>query len=302
MIKKLQEALDREIPKKTLDDSILIASFNIREYGGRKYGNRNNFAIECLSSIIRKYDIVAVQEIKKDLKALDKLMEFLGSNWAYLITDVTEGRKGNGERMAYIYDKRKIKFGGLAGEVFLEDTSQLARTPFIVGFESNGIRFMLCTVHIYYGESKAEPEARVKEIRELAKHLSEKIDKKDEWCDNLILLGDFNIFATDDITFKSITDAGFYIPEQIQKLPSNVNQDKHYDQIAFKFNSGITVQNAGTFNFFDYIYRDKDEKLFIINMGKKYLDSEDKSRYYKQWRTFQISDHLPMYIEIRFNK
>jgi hypothetical protein len=39
--------------------------------------------------------------------------------WKYLLTDVTEGEPGNQERMAFLYDSRKVRFGGLAGEVMI---------------------------------------------------------------------------------------------------------------------------------------------------------------------------------------
>jgi hypothetical protein len=45
----------------------------------------------------------------------------------------------------------------------------------------------------------------------------------------MILLGDFNIFDTTDQTLKAIIDAGFVIPEQLRKLPSDAPQTKHCD-------------------------------------------------------------------------
>jgi hypothetical protein len=61
--------------------------------------------------------MVAVQEVRDNLDALDSLMYILGSWWKYLVSDVTLGAQGNRERHAYIYDTRKITFGGLAGEL-----------------------------------------------------------------------------------------------------------------------------------------------------------------------------------------
>lgn len=78
-----------------------------------------------------------------DLRALDRLQSILGGWWKYIVTDVTEGTAGNRERLAYLYDSRKVTFGGLAGELVLppskkDDVLQFARTPFLCGFKAPG--------------------------------------------------------------------------------------------------------------------------------------------------------------------
>ena len=93
----------------------------------------------------------------------------MGNWWKSLITDVTKGTRGNSERIAFLYDTRKVSFGGLAGEIVippLEEmkktvgpTEQLYRTPYIVGFRSAWFKFEICSVHIVYGESKANDPA-----------------------------------------------------------------------------------------------------------------------------------------------
>ncbi len=37
----------------------------------------------------------------------------------YVVSDVTVGTAGNGERLAFLYDRRKVRFDGLAGELVL---------------------------------------------------------------------------------------------------------------------------------------------------------------------------------------
>ena len=78
-----------------------------------------------------------------------------------------------------MFDRRKIRFSGIAGEIVIPPkmkgnrkmivpAKQLARTPTNVGFEAGWFHFMLATVHIIWGEGvEAHPE-RVAEIREIA--------------------------------------------------------------------------------------------------------------------------------------
>ena len=306
---RLQEKLASELPARTISDTLMLATWNIREFDSNKFGERSDECIAYIAEIISHFDLVAVQEVNADLQAISKVQKMLGKWWKFLVTDVTAGRKGNQERMAYLFDSRKVKFGGLAGEIVIppkKGAEQLARTPFVCGFETSWLKFMLCTVHIYYGSSKAEDPRRVKEIEQLSKFLANQVKKETAWCRNLVLLGDFNIFATSDSTFKGLTKAGFFIPEQLQSLPSNVDQNKHYDQMAFvshaydtkSLKERLTRCKAGVFNFFEAVDRDQDEELYCQEMAEKYTKARNKTNYYRQWRTFHVSDHLPMWLEL----
>lgn len=315
---RLRAGLDRQIPDRTISRTLLIGTWNLREFDSYSYGLRKHEAMLCIAEIISRFDIVALQEIRDNLKPLEKLREYLGPWWKYTFTDVTEGKRGNGERMAFLYDSRKMVFGGLSGELVLPDKDssnprrQLARTPFIVGFKAGWFRFMLTTVHILYGGNVANLAAREQEIREVAEFMRDRAKDKYAFAPNVIMLGDFNIFNPDDVTYKAITDAGFVIPERLQRIPSNVAQNKYYDQIAF-YSPALTDQlmtcRGGVFNFFNYVYRDEDEARFAEDMGKSYLfyrsgdprDEAARRRFYRSWRTHQLSDHLPMWVEINID-
>lgn len=324
----LRKALGDTVPKKQMESNLLLATWNIREFGTSKYGGRTDEAYYYIAEVISKFDIVALQEVKEDLSALKKLMSILGGYWEYTFTDVTAGKQGNGERLAFVFDTRKVKFGGLAGEMVLppfekkdpvsgqtiyEPVKQLARTPYLCGFRAGWTNFLLSTVHILYGEAIANNKERTKEIQQLANTMAKRATDKFEWSNNIVLLGDFNIFSPEDDTYKAIEKAGFEIPEQLKKLPgSNVPKNKFYDQIAFKVraNRFETTGKAGVFDYYEYVMKLEDEKLYAKAMGDEYekdskgkkRDAKGKTSYYKTyWRTFQLSDHLPMWVEIKID-
>lgn len=299
-----------EPPLRTMDDSLVIATWNLREFGKSKFGYRSPEPYYYIASIIERFDLVALQEIRS-LYSLQRLQSLLGSHWDYLVTDVTLGRSGNAERMAYLYDTRKVRFSGLAAELVLPEakdaTVQLARSPYIAGFRAGWAQINLCTVHIYYGKSVKDDPRRVREITDLAKTIADnargyysgRAPKNDETSrqkpEDILLLGDFNIFNRADVTMEALTKAGFSIPEALGQIPgSNVDRNKHYDQIAFYRNTA-TMQatgRAGTFDFFEHVYRKEDEALYRDDIP---------SGTFKNWRTFQMSDHLPMWCEFRIN-
>ena len=137
----LKQGLKEKIPRKKVDDNILLCTWNIKEFGHLK--KRLPESYYYMAEIISAFDIVAIQEIKSNLKGLNYVMRLLGSNWSYIMSDITEGTSGNKERFGYIYDTRRVKLSGLSGELVISpeiaETSvikQLKRTPSITGFES----------------------------------------------------------------------------------------------------------------------------------------------------------------------
>lgn len=262
----LGQKLGDEIPAKTLDDTLLLATWNIREFDSPAYGKRRSEPYHYIAEIISRFDLVALQEVRLETEPLEKLRGLLGRWWNYLVTDVTGGTQGNKERMAFFFDTRKVRFGGLAGEVVIppletrdennkkvySPVKQLARTPYLVGFEAGWFRFMLSTVHILYGSSQAEDPRREAEIRAIARAMSQRVDEKHAWSKNIILLGDFNIFDPEDVTFSALTDEGFTIPEALQQVTNVGKKERFFDQIAFRTQKDPAQQliKAGAFNFF----------------------------------------------------
>jgi endonuclease/exonuclease/phosphatase family metal-dependent hydrolase len=300
-LRALKLELDMVIPSKTVDPTLLLATWNIREFGGNKSGGREAEPLYYIAEIISRFDIVAVQEVRDNLDALDELMSILGPWWKYLVSDVTLGAQGNNERHAYIYDTRKITFGGLAGELVpemkktadvLSSDFAFSRTPYVAGFKAGWFKFTLCTQHFYYGQDKADDPQRLQEAKMIVKLLKKRMESKDAWAGNSVLLGDFNIFSIKDETFQAIENEKFEIPAKLKGTYSNANQDKPFDQIAFlarEVEKQLGLARAGTFPFFDHVYRDSDWKVYQPNttLAK-----------YKQWRTFKMSDHLPLWVEL----
>ncbi len=320
-----------EIPERTLADTLLLATWNIREFDSRAYGERLDEAFYYIAEIISRFDIVAIQEVREDLAALDKLKGILGRWWGYLVTDVTEGKPGNRERLVFLFDKRKVRFSGVAGEVAIppvklgkkryQPARQLARSPYIAGFQAGWFKFMLCTVHILYGEGVAGDPNREEEIRQIAKFLAKRAKEERAWSSNLILLGDFNIFKRSDETYRAITDAGFTIPEALQHVPvTNIGKKKRYfDQIAFMLDNErlLDHRQAGVLDFYDSVFTENDLEEYRDEMGEaliwtsKERKKKDKTKRVKRdpakqksyfrtyWRTHQMSDHLPLWVELK---
>jgi endonuclease/exonuclease/phosphatase family metal-dependent hydrolase len=322
--KALREAADAPPPRQS--GSLLLGTWNLREFDSPTWGDRLPESYAYIAEVINRFDLVAVQEVRSDLAALQQLVERLGPQWSYLVSDVTEGKAGNRERLSFLYDTTKVRFLGIAGELVLPPVNrggaqvppqQVARTPFMASFEVGWTRFVLATVHIIYGEGTAEPAARVEEIREVARFLKTRTEDPIEPIRNLVLLGDFNIFTASDATMKALTDdGGFAVPDGVTRIPgTNVSRNKKYDQIAFRSAGGhfAATGNAGAFDFYRHVFTGDDEHVY-----RPYIDAYIAARravgkrspkppasaaaartQFNTWRTYQMSDHLPLWAEFR---
>src|SRR5918997_6548357 len=186
---RLRSALDEEVPAKALDRNLLIATWNVRAFGDltEKWSSseddtpkRDLHSLLAIAEIVSRFDVVALQEAKDNLKALRHLMKMLGPNWGLSLTDVTEGAPGNGESMAFLFDTRSVVPSGLACEIVVPEEQlgpidagalrrQFARTPYAVSFRSGEKTFVLVTLHVLYGEDEQE---RLPDIRAIAEWLA----------------------------------------------------------------------------------------------------------------------------------
>ena len=114
---------------------VRIATWNIRELDSNSYGKRSQEAKAYIAEILSFFDLIAVQEVRRDLRALQDVMRLLGPSWGYLATDVTEGASGNKERMAFVFNRNKVWFRDIAGELTLPRGQKIS-DPF-------GERFMV---------------------------------------------------------------------------------------------------------------------------------------------------------------
>ena len=322
-LQRLRDQIRREVPTRTVRDTLLLATWNLRDLGnedkrfapGEGPGARFLESYYYIAEIISAFDLVALQEVNT-LGALEKIMGYLGPAWTYLTTDTKRGKGGNEERMTFVYDTRKVLFKRMTGQIVVDAKQQFARTPFHASFQSGWFHFSLCTVHILYGNYR-DTRKRVAEIDRIAGFLAE---RSDETGENIILLGDFNILSRDDATFKPLADHGWHVP---LSYDTNVIGTKSYDQIAFHVNEpSLPTPTGGIFKFFDSVYRDDEFETYyelVKSEGRPvepwdttvfWKDKDkpkDKQRvltreeYYRDWRTWQMSDHVPLWAELKID-
>ncbi len=301
-MKALNTTLDAFIPSKQLDKNVLIATWNLRAFGGltekweadeHDSPKRDLHSLLAIAQIVKRFDIIAIQEVKGDLKALRHMLKILGDNYSFVLTDVAGGDEGNDERLAFLFDTRKVKLSGLACELVTPNehiegigtgafNRQFVRTPYAVGFKAGGKTFVLVTLHVLYGRRASE---RVPELKAIAKWLKDWSSDMNAFDQSLIALGDFNIDRRNDPRYDAFVHTGLSVPQDLNNAQRTVydNSTKFYDQLAWFIDEqnrpliSLEYLKGDTFNFSPYV---------LANRG---LTNSQLS-----WR---ISDHLPLWGE-----
>lgn len=301
---RLNSVLDEVVPAKATGNNLLIGTWNLRALGGltkawetaEGASPKRNFAdVAHIATIISRFDVVAVQEVRGDLRALRHVFKALGDHWAFVMTDVTKGSKGNDERLAFLFDTRRVQVSGLACELVVPVETdpekikpgafnrQFARTPYAVSFTLSGKTFILVTLHVDYGKQAAD---RIPELGAIADWMANWAEQEEEWNHNLIALGDFNIDRSGDPLYDAFTSTGLTPAPQLNDVSRTIfdqpGKGHFYDQIAW-FEKGaanrpvlsLTCSAAGTFDFVPEL------------QGHHSL--EDLS--------WHISDHYPLWVE-----
>jgi endonuclease/exonuclease/phosphatase family metal-dependent hydrolase len=215
---------------------------------------------------------------------------------------------------------------------------QFTRTPFGAEFQSGWFKFLFSTVHIYFGSnspSSSKYKRRVKEIETVAKYLAKEAKASDA---NHILVGDFNIKKPGSDGYNALENNKFTVVKN--KKGSNRDQTKFYDQISFLSRRNELVlmepeREDRVFQFFDSVYRQDDFAMYKPIMQRRLkaklkqareelsaATSQTKKKkakrqieslttagrsnasleeYYQGWRTFQMSDHLPLWVELEID-
>ncbi|MBI5684626.1 MAG: endonuclease/exonuclease/phosphatase family protein [Verrucomicrobia bacterium] len=277
-----------EIPSSKLDETLNIATWNIREFGKSP---RTEAAIHYIAEILGQFDLIGIVELRDNLTDLDRVLKILGPTWRAVYSDMIPDAGGNRERLGFIYDKRAVTFNGLAAEAnaprakkgleYLPEKS-FWRSPYMASFKSGSFDFVVLTTHIRWGDSD---EARRQEIAMLADWIEAKRLEKTSEDKDLIVMGDFNIPSRTDALFAAITKHGLQVPKALLGAHgTNLEKDKRYDQILHYPIYPENFTNAGGELDF-YISDARIKQLFPGGMTKEKF-------------TYQISDHLPLWMQI----
>jgi endonuclease/exonuclease/phosphatase family metal-dependent hydrolase len=285
ILRAMKDRIDAlNLPPSELDESILVASWNIREFGRRK---RHPLALHLIAEIIGQFDLISIVELRENLDDLRTVLKYLGPYWGVIYSDVTEDWGGNWERLAFVYDKRAVQFGGLAGsgipprersdEEYVSFES-FWRAPYSAAFCSGNFDFVAITAHLRWGTSKA---ARLKEIHRFANWVEFKLKREDKVDADVVIFGDFNTETPE--MHAALLAKGLCMPAALTDIKTTLAKTKHYDHI---------------------LHHPEFTKSFTNIGGVCELFSKADAHWFgvsPQRLSYQLSDHFPIWAQLRID-
>lgn len=252
--------------------SIKLATFNIQIFGETKAAKPN--VMNELASIIRKYDIVAVQEIKNSKGNVPPFFKETinsdGSRYDYIISErggKQPDDKRSQEQYAYFYNTDKISLVHDMGLYDDSGTDDFQREPYVARFQAveGDFSFVLITVH-------TKPDEAVNEIKALH-HVFVWAKSITPQEDDYIALGDFNAGCdyANSTDFTNTAIANYYkwiVPEDADTNFSD-NTACAYDRI---------IMTRGT------------DIEYLNNWGIDKVSSKKVSDHFPVWAEFSSKD------------
>ena len=321
-LRRLRNDLNQTIPARKYESNLLVATWGLREFGNRnKLPADEPEALFYMAQVMTSFDLVAVQDIHVNPWRLEALMEVLGPDWNVLMTDLVGGR-GSAERFAILYYKPRVEFRNLASQVISNQegipkkpsspVEQFTRPPLVAAFRAGSWDFQVCTAHLVFIDANSTGmAARLQEVAMLGDYLRRRSRYEET---DLLLLGQFQMGTRDSPIFDALGEKKVQIPDELIH-PTNIRKDRYYDLIGFTSEKrsiplGKSRPRSGSYDLFQHVLRDEDVDLYteeksfrqfrVRNKGQ-HSGSDDRSilaRQYWMWKTFLVSDHLPLWVEL----
>jgi len=249
--------------------TIRVASFNIQVFGTTKSSKPH--VMDILARIVRRFDVVAVQEIRSlDQDVIPNFVELINSSgvrYDYVIGPRL-GRTHCKEQYAFIFDMTTIEVDRTWLHTVKDPDDLLHREPLVGSFRVRGppaeeaFTFSLVNIH-------TDPDEAEEEVNALAQvYPAVRDDGRQE--DDVIILGDLNV---DDKHLGQLGQISGMTWVISNNTPTNVAMTKQYDNIVF--HREATNEFTGLGGVFDFL--------------RDYNMTRDAAE--------EVSDHLPVWAE-----
>jgi len=249
-------------------DSIKIASFNIQVFGTSKL--QKTKVMETLASIVRRFDVVAIQEIRStDDRIMPTFVGMINADGSRYdcVVGPRLGRTNSKEQYAFVFNTARIAVDRSSIYTVPDPQDRLHREPLVTRFRVLGppsteaFTFSLVNIHTDPDETKTELDALA--------DVFVTVQNNGSGEDDIIVLGDLNV---DHKRLGRLGQLPAITPAITTKM-TNTRKNKQYDNIVF--DRRATMEYLG--------------RADVVDLMSEYgLTTE---------QALEISDHMPIWAE-----
>jgi len=248
-----------------------IAVFNTLKLGK----NKKNY--QMTASVIKDFDLIGLLEVM-NRSGVEKLVKELenetGEKWDYYLSPYPVGESSYKEYYAYLWQSKKAKFLKERG-YYQSENKEFSREPYGIDFKIGKFDFTLVLVHIVFGKEERRRRGEIFKLGKVYDYFQD-LDPKEN---DIIIAGDFNMPALDE-SFENLLN--------------------HRDKIIYVIDPVIktTLGKNGLSSSYDNMFLSNIHTWEFTGESGAVDFSEEK---YKE-RKDNISDHLPIFIEVEISK
>ncbi len=267
------------LPLSLYANEISLASWNIRILSDN---SRSDSELKEIASIIKRYDIVAIQEVR-DTNVLDRLQHILGEEWNYIASEPV----GRGVKELYAFLYRQDVITPLSPVCTLQDPYDVfIRDPAIASFSAASFDFTLVSIHVVFGDSASDRRAEISYLDDVV----ELVNTQNGSEQDVILLGDFNMNA-EDPSWEMTGYKNIIQPYQLTTITDTSSYDNiwlpcddtyesefihaveiyKFDEIAFSDNDALASLTCSDHRPIAARFSDTDDDLPGIWVGTDYI-------------------------------
>jgi endonuclease/exonuclease/phosphatase family metal-dependent hydrolase len=217
---------------------IKIATFN-----SKNFSITNQDKTTAIANTIKASgaDIIAIQEIS-NLGVITELLKYLPDNFGILHHEEQLDNSKIHEYMIFIYNNNIIKaikcmtFTKKDREEFIGSTNKMMmRAPVYARFIINNSTDLVIISYHTNAKSPMNDCIRIKD--------NIKAIRKNNMCNNIVILGDFNTSCDDKYSFGKLLKRG-WLPSLPSHIKTNFNGEKQYDNIWYHPDSCKLIEPA----------------------------------------------------------
>jgi deoxyribonuclease-1-like protein len=249
---------------------IRIAAFNIEAFGNTKAAK--DYVMVRLADIVRKFDIVAIQEIRSQneylIPSFVALVNQPGRRYDHVIGPRV-GRTISKEQYVYIFDTDRIEVDRQSVYTISDPDDLLHREPLVATFMARGVNpdeaFTFTLVNVHTDPNQPDLNQELDALAEVYRVVRRSVRQEDD----VLLVGDFN---ADERHLQRLGQLPGIFPT-IAGVSTNTRQNAQYDNI-------IIHQPSTT----EYTSRSG-----VFDVMRNYNLNEQQA--------LEISDHFPVWAE-----
>jgi len=250
--------------------SFEIATFNIQNFGQSKLAKTD--VVDTLATIVRQFDIVAVQEISdisnRTAPAFLKVVNANGARYK-LSCSARTGREPDdvksAEQYAFYYDSRTVSLTDAA--LYPDVNDDFQREPYVASFtrKSDSLNFVVCTIHTAPAQAVAEIAALAKVAKWIPTHFKN--------AKRIIFCGDFN------------ASCSYASPTEIQALA--IHKSPYYWVVPDDADTNL-AKSACAY-----------DRFVITENLRSYIGGWE---VYRAFKSKKVSDHWPVVLKLEKRK